>query len=433
MSLNERGKAALARGDKADAIVCFDAAVADDPTDWESIAFLASMHFDADRLGHAYTLGRIAANLHPSPETYSDLARVHTRFGEWDKALEWLEAAHAMDPLHAPTINNAGMALINLGRHDEALEWFERCPEYRPDIEKNKAFVHLMRQDWAEGWRCYDLGIGSAGREKRHENLIPFFGGEAQRLVIYGEQGIGDEILFASCIPDVKGDVIIETMPRLVGLFRRSFPWARVYGTRYEDPWWYAEEKPRNAISVAALPGLFRRAQEDFPGEPYLVACGARRAMMRGLMDPLPRKKKIGIAWTGGSNAFDKESRSIDIHALVKAFEGVDAELVSLEHTPTEDVRMLGVHAFPFITNREQDYDWTAALVAELDLVVSVPTAVAHLSGALGKKALVMLNDPPQWRCGGPTMPWYQSMEVMRDWTLESVAARVNEVLHGAE
>lgn len=434
MTLKERGKAAIANGDIAEAMDCFDSHLAGEPGDWESIAYLASMHFDRGNIGQAYVLGRVAANIHPSPETYSDMGRVHTALGEWPEALAWFEGAHATDPSHIPTINNAGMALINMGRHAEAMEWFNRAPQYDLGIEKNKAFVHLMHQEWSEGWRCYDLGVGSKGREKRHAHLAPWFPGGQGPLVIYGEQGIGDEVLFASCINDAiadQPDVIIETMPRLVGLFRRSFPQARVYGTRYDAvPHWYETEKPKTVVSMASLPGYYRQSDDAFPGKAYLRGCSGRRAMVRGLMDPMPRKKKIGITWTGGTTAFDRQARSVDLHDMMMAFAHIDAEFISLEHTLDDVPEDYGVHVFPYITHRELDYDYTAALVSELDLIVSVPTAAAHLAGALGKKTLVLLSDPPQWRCGGPKMPWYKSMEVMRNWTLEGVRDRINEVLN---
>jgi len=97
------------------------------------------------------------------------------------------------------------------------------------------------------------------------------------------------------------------------------------------------------------------------------------------------------------------------------------------------DPREVGVNVFDFLTDRNLDYDYTAALVVELDAVISVPTAVLHLAGALGTRTLVMLDQNPAWRCGGPTMPWYQSVEVMRDWTLDGVAERLREVLDGSE
>ncbi len=157
--------------------------------------------------------------------------------------------------------------------------------------------------------------------------------------------------------------------------------------------------------------------------------------MARGLLAPMPRRRKVGLAWTGGTAQTGAHDRQADLTALMAALAPVDAEFVSLEHTLAPDCtpEALGVHVFPYLTDRALDYDSTAALVRELDLVVAVPTAVAHLAGALGTRCLVLLNDRPAWRCGGATMPWYRSLEVLRDWTPETVAARIEEVLNGLE
>lgn len=446
MSFENVGTLAYHRGDVSEAMRCFDAAIAENVKDWRSITKLGSVHLEQGRLGHAYVFASAAVRLNPCAETLSDLGRVFATWGDNEAALELFQMAHEQNPSHIPSMNNAGLACLNMARIDEAWTWFTKAaPEdvYLhdrdvSDVQRNKAFVHLFRQDWGKAWRAYNLGIGKGDRVARWQGVMHWQPGiTGGGLMIWGEQGIGDEIQFASCIPDAlesAEQVTIETMPRLVGLFSRSFPEAKVIGTRYQP-----EDSigiiPAYQCSIAQLPGHFRTSQEDFPGTPYLKACSARRAAVRGLLDPMPRKKKIGIAWTGGTAMTGYYDRGVELPALMDALSDLDAEIISLEHTLSDDVQpeIMGVHVFPWLTHRDLDYDNTAALVAELDLVVAVPTAVAHLAGALGTKTLVMLNKHPAWRCGGPTMPWYHSLEVMRDWTFESVRARIEEVLHGTE
>ncbi len=447
MNFNEMGTAAARSGDIVEAIACFDAAIAGDPHDWNSLAKLGSIYFDTNQFGQAYLMAQVAAKIHPSAETYSDLARVLTGLGEYEQALTILEQAHELNPKHIPTINNAGMVCINLARFDDAWDWFMKPEKVLgvsewgqadlSEIERNKAFVLLQRGDWREGWRAYDLGIGHRDRVERFKGMPTWLPGGQGPTIIYGEQGIGDEVQFASCIPDAleqMDEPVIESMPRLVGLFSRSFPKARVYGTRYDDvPHWPNDVGPRTKISAAQLPGLYRNEAADFPGEPYLRACSGRRAMVRGLLAPMPRRKKIGISWKGGTIQTGFYDKLIDLKEMMTAFAHIDAEFINLEHTlDAERPEECGVHVFPYITARDLDYDYTAALVKELDLVVSVPNAVTHLAGALGTPCLVLLNDRPGWRYGGE-QPWYGCVEVMRDWTLERVRDRIVEVLNGAE
>lgn len=450
MSFLRRGSEAYRAGDLNEAMACFDAAVAGDVTNWRAAGAMGNVHLDAGRLGHAYLLLSAAVRLDPNADTVSDLGRVLTHMGDWEAGLDLFEKAHEIDPTHIQAMNNAGLACVHVGRYDDAWDWFCKASpetggflanEETAEVERNKAWVHLFRQDWERGWKAYDLGLGHGDRVKRFGGVMPWspLCDPDQPTVIYGEQGIGDEVMFASCLPDAMERLnkpIIETMPRLVGLFSRSFPTAQVYGTRYDrPPYWFDQIKPSFAASIGQLPGMFRNRQEDFPGKPYLTACSARRAAVKGLLAPMPRKMKIGIAWKGGTAQTDFWDRCVDLNEMMGVLGQIDAEFISLEHTlsPDEEPELLGVHVFPWLTHRDLDYDNTAALVSELDLVVAVPTAVAHLAGALGVKTIVMLNKHPAWRCGGPTMPWYDSMEVMRDWAFEDVRARIGEVLSGAE
>ena len=184
---------------------------------------------------------------------------------------------------------------------------------------------------------------------------------------------------------------------------------------------------------MGQLPRWFRGREGDFPGTPYIRTNSVMRAAVKGILDPLPRRKKIGIAWSGVTVRTGWQERRVPIEELMRAFAGIDAEFVSLQHSlGDERPEDVGVHVFPMITHRALDYEWTAALLAELDLVVSVPTAVVHAAGAVGTPSLVMLNEHAQWRCGGPSMPWWSGCEVMRDWTLDGVAARIEEKLNGA-
>ncbi len=124
-------------------------------------------------------------------------------------------------------MNNAGLASLALGETEAAWHWFTRPEEtltaaqwqsaHLGAIERNKAFVHLMRQDWVRAWPAYDLGLGQGDRVARHTHLPPWHPGAPGPTVVYGEQGIGDEVMFASCLPDALAEIdrpIVETMPR---------------------------------------------------------------------------------------------------------------------------------------------------------------------------------------------------------------------------
>lgn len=451
MDFKMAGAVALRQGDIEEAERCYNAAVAGNVRDWESIAALASLYLDRNMTGVAFALFRDALNLEMDARVLADIGRVMVSWGQYEAALAHFEKAHEVDPKNVPAMNNAAMACTNLNRIDDAAAWltkartnldkFERVLQDYRDVDRNWSFVHLMRQDWKEGWEAFDLGVGRGDRIERNfgPKPLPRWTPDmpsSEKVVIYGEQGIGDELLFATCVPDVLtrcDNVIIETMPRLVGVFSRSFPWAKVYGTRYEEhPHWVEYEHPTCRTSVAQLPRWFRNTTESFPGKPYVVPNPQMASMVRGLLKDISDKPKVGIAWSGGTALTGWADRQVPLAHMASALATQDVELISLMHTLGDEYpEDYGVHVFPQITHRELDYEWTMALISELDAVVSVPTAAAHAGGAVGTKTLVLRNPHPQWRWGGATMPWWNSVEVLHDWSWESASARLGEVLAG--
>jgi ADP-heptose:LPS heptosyltransferase len=249
----------------------------------------------------------------------------------------------------------------------------------------------------------------------------PMWNGEQGTVVVYGTQGLGDELSFASMIPEAceKADIIVDCDHRLEGLFKRSFPQAKVYGTRFKEAKWTA--KVDYSTPVDCLASMFRNKTEDFPGTPYLKADPERRLQWRALFDTM-RKPVIGIAWTGGRKNTGKRKRSLTLDQLEPILRSIDATWVSLEYVDHADhieafrkKTGIQIHEWKRAT-QTQDYDDTAGLVAELDCVVSVTTAVIHLAGALGKDCFCLVPSLPRWwyRIEGDTSPWYKSLRLYR-------------------
>jgi len=263
--------------------------------------------------------------------------------------------------------------------------------------------------------------------------------------VTYGEQGVGDELSFASMLPDMQKDcakVIYSCDKKLEGLMRRSFPGIKVYGTRKakaEDGMvWDTEDTKFDAsIALGELGQKYRTKDEDFTGEPYLVADPDKRAMWRTMFD---RKKKpcSGIAWTGGIPQTGRRFRTLTLEQLTPILSSLDAHWVSLQYLDAEKEIREYKRAHPEVdivqyecATMTKDYDDTAAMVAELDLVICIQTAVAHLAGGLGKECWVLLPKNSQWRYGekGRTMPWYKSLQVFRQRSLNDWIGITGEIV----
>jgi len=353
----------------------------------------------------------------------------------------------------AATCVDLAALYIECGRYAEAEEQARKALRLNGESAKAKAnlgFALLGQRKW-EGWDWYSYTLGlESRRATQYADEPPWDGTPGLAVAFYGEQGLGDELSFASMVPDALkdcGKVIIDCDSKLKNLLQRSFPKAKVYGTRHAkegDGLKWAKEDWRFDASLALgeLGKFYRRTDDSFPGTPYLVADPERRKMWRLFFASKP-KLKIGIAWTGGIDRTGAKLRKMTLEQLASLMESVDAHWVSLQYKDAEREiaafrekhPAVDLVQYPFAT-LTPDYDDTAALVAELDLVICMQTAVAHLAGALGKDCWVLLPKKGQFRYGykGDTMPWYKSLRVFRqrswnDWLgpLGEVQKALNE------
>lgn len=394
---------------------------------------LASHIFDKTRrLTTAYQFAKRLTEVAPQiPEGWINYGRLAEQLYLFRDA----ERAYAKGLKLAKTPHQRAMILINHGamcvtRGDfkEAERLSRLALELDPQSRKaagNLGIAYLAQGKWAEGWVGYQNILGSEHRKLVQYGEEPIWqGAKDQIIAVYGEQGLGDEIAFASMLPDAikdSGKVIVDCDKRLEGLFRRSFPQARVYGTRNENHLDWAQEDRRidASISMGGLGQIYRRRNQDFPGTPYLTADPERVLMWRALWAE-KRKPVIGLAWTGGVQWTAQKFRTWKPQAFSALF-GMDAHFVSLQYKDaSQEIVGTPIVQYPHAT-LTKDYDDTAALVASLDQVICMQTAVAHLAGGLGVKCRVFLPDTGQWRYGieGDSMPWYTSLKVYRqngDW-----------------
>jgi tetratricopeptide (TPR) repeat protein len=344
-------------------------------------------------------------------------------------------------PKHAETIYlNLGALNIDCGNFDEGEKWIKKLLELRPHDKNtlgNLGFCLLARRDWAEGWKLYANCVGSDWLPKIQYKGEPQWDGTPGKVIaVYEDQGVGDAINFASCLPDAAAacsKVILDCEPKLYGLFKRSFPNVRVYPTRRETgtsgTTWAADDRDFSAsIPLSQLPQFYRNSDAAFPGTPYLLPCAVRSRMWRNHFGYSARPV-IGIAWTGGVMRTNARYRSLTLEELLPVFHSMpNAQWVSLQYKDAQaeidafkakhpDIDLV---QYPFAT-LTKDYDDTAAMVSALDYVVAMQTAVAHLAGALGIPNTVMVPTHTTWRYAvGDSVPWYKSMKVVRqehnDW-----------------
>lgn len=400
------------------------------PNHVPAILLAANILYDADRFGLAHPLLMHALKLEPEKAVlWNNLALCHVEMGELEQAETALRKAVSREPDYALAWNSLANVYVRMSEPDKAIRCADKAFSLDPRIPEcrfNRSLANLMLGNYKDGWEEYDFNLGKhEGRRERIFGIIPRWTGvKGLTVAAYGEQGLGDEIAFASCIPDLgkENDVIFECDARLEGLFRRSFGKAIVYGTRYhKGVSWPLEHKLDASVALGSLPGFYRNSAESFPGEPYLIADPERRLQWRALLDSIGPRKKIGIAWTGGIRRTGTAGRSLSLADLEPILRQ-DADFISLQYKDASaeidklyDEKELTVRQWKHAT-LTQDYDDTAALVAELDLVICVTTAVVDLAGALGKSCWVLVNKQPHWRYGlkGDSYQWAKSVKLYR-------------------
>lgn len=419
----------------------------------EQVAALAPDFIDAASeralcLIHLARYGEAEGLLGRELARHPDTAALHACMGlvchktyRLTEALTCYETAQRLGSVDAEFYLNLGAVLQDLGRIDEALGWYDRAIASQPDPKLRKmpifqrALIRLLTGDFST-WPDYEIRLEDEELPRR-DRAFPRWTGEdlaGRTVLVHGEQGLGDEIMFASCLPEVISRAkhcVIECAPKLESIFRRSFPAATVYAAAAgRQPLVGAANPDVDCeVPIGSLPLYFRRRAADFPQHKgYLQADCARVNYWKQRLASLGPGIKVGISWRGGSLQTRSPLRSIPLEQWLPILRAGSAQFVSLQYDASgnelDRFRIdcgIGVRHWP---DAIADYDETAALLSALDLTISVCTAAIHLGGALGRPIWVMAPYSPEWRYGfaGETMPWYPSVRIFRqpvfgEWT----------------
>ena len=438
-------------GDLDKAALCYRAALDADPALAEAYVKLGGVHRASGSLDEAIGVLRRAYAIAPRDgEALRELVNALVERDACDRALEVAAAAAASDPgwfeawlslalahlkRHAPhdalaALDSAsrlradaaelhdlrGAALQELGRVEDALAQYERAVALRPDFLQarfHRGLARLLLGDFERGWDDYEL----RRVDERRSLDIAEWDGRAlagRSLLVTREQGLGDEIMFASLLAEVLGmarRVFVECDPRLESLLRRSFPGATVFASLPEGALPFAVQRERIDLRVAAgsLPRFLRRGAGAFPPhQGYLRADPRRVDYWRGRLAGLGPGPKVGLSWTGGVRKTRRAVRSVPLERWGPILAARGVRFVSLQYTAgaAEEAAAAGVVHWPEAID---DLENMAALACTLDAVISVCTSLVHLCGALGRPAWVLAPYSPEWRYGlrGGGMVWY--------------------------
>lgn len=418
-----------------------------DPNHADAIHLLGMVAFQAGELDRAATTIRRAIALHPTAASYhSNLGNVLQAQDQLVEAAASYRQALVLRPGLAETHINLGNILQQLGDVDGSLAEFRVALQFNPDLAEAavaESGALLLKGEFAAGWSNFDL----RWRTRDFDTPIrtypqPLWDGEpltSGRLLVWGEQGVGDEIMFAGLIPDLIAagiPLVIDCDRRLVPLFARSFPGVPVISGY--DPGRQPELEIVAHLPSGSLARFFRTSLAAFAAvkSPYLVADATGRDQLRSKYDD--GRLLIGLVWHT-RNAKSGRRRSIALSMLAPLFGNPRLKWISLQygnHAELEaQAEAAGVALMVDSTvDQLDDIDRFAAQIAAMDLVIAIDNSTAHLAAALGRPTWLLLPYAPDWRwlLGTEKSPWYPTLRIFRqphlgDWT--SVVDQVHAAL----
>lgn len=400
--------------DYSNALPLINAVLEHYPNDDATLNFMGYIHLMGEQPALAYQYFRRALQESPGNKAlWTSLGRACHEMDNFEDAIQYFLKSAELDPNYALAYSNAAASFVQMSEWKNAEDVCNMALEADPNdmnAQMNLAHAYLAQGRWREGWEAWGKSLGSKFRKEWHyKDETRWEGQKDKNVIIYGEQGLGDEIFFGSCINDAinaSKQVFIDCDPKLENLFKRSFPDAFVYGTRQSETIdWVDKFDIDHRCAIGGLPELFRHDSKEFPRKPYLYADPERMMMWEALFKTW-NTKVIGITTHGGNKRTNEKGRELSQEDLKPLLERDDITLVSLDY---KDKQIEGVKYFPFAT-QSNDYDDTAALIACLDEVIGVNTTALHCSAALGVKTTCLVPKYHQWRYAQPSMPWYRHM-----------------------
>jgi tetratricopeptide (TPR) repeat protein/ADP-heptose:LPS heptosyltransferase len=377
-----------------------------------------------------------------SKRAHNNLGVAYYKLGDLDASIE----AHKISVRVNPDSSLCHFNLASMFKHandvNSAIECYDRAIQLEPDYVKahwNLAVSHLYNKNFQEGWAKYEWRWKALPNMEFLQTYKQIWNGEKNKCVfLWAEQGIGDEIMFSSIIPELGvlcARLIIQVDDRLIPLFRRSFPndidfrprTSRVPETEYDYH-----------IPIGSLPRFFRQSAKDFEAisRGWLAASQFKTNELREKLTKDGSERIIGISWNSTKPREGAEHKVISLTQLAKKLHAPKTKLVNLQYGDVRNELLelkektnIEVAQLHEINNRD-DIDGLASLIMACDKVVSISNATIHLAGALGKKSDVLIAFSGDWRWGDAqhSAYWYNSVRVCRQTSFDNWESSIEQL-----
>lgn len=434
-------------GELLSAVAKYRKAIAIDPNMGAAHNNMGNALRDLKRYPEAIDAFQKVLDLDPDlPQGHYNLGGVFRLIEDFPSAVQHFSKAIQILPTYSDAWNNLALTCKNMGDFDRALLYFNRALQIDPDLaiaRWNRSFVHFLQDNWKAGWTDFEIRFDLPQRRaiyphrirgRRWDGLpIP-----QKTLLVHDEQGLGDTFQFIRWLPWAKarcGRLVFETRPEIIPLIENTLGIDEIV-ERSPDK---APNMPFEAyIPLMSIPRLINLSPDRLTDwAPYIEAPEAKVAQWKSRLPD--GKLRVGIVWAGRPEHGNDANRSSGIDALSPLFRNSSIQFVGLQKGPAE--HQLDAFSFSNVTNLGSELNSfldTAAILAQLDLLITVDTSVAHLAGAMGRPVWVMIPFIPDWRWGvhGHHTPWYPTMKLFRqtrpkDWNavIEHIAAELGHLM----
>ena len=407
---------------------------------------LASALYELRLSEAAEQYASLAVSLAPDDvANWSVRGTIRHRLGRRDAAMRDLNMAVKLAPLSGKAAYNRGRLLLDVLRVRDSIESYCRsviCEPSNPENIWALSFSLFIVDEYHRAWAMYEkrlhkllpLNEAPEGAAIPLGSVKPRFSPERDltaRVLVWGEQGVGDEVMFGSMLREFRGwcgKMLVQMDKRLIPLFRRSLPQDVEF---YERGGVVSEDLYDSHIPIGSLGLHLRPSRESFEGHrgAYLKADPDRVRALRESFGLTDGERLIGVSWRS-SNPETGAGRSLPLWELAQVLGGEGRRLVNLQYGSVQEEIAeaqarcgIRVEQVPGV-DCQNDLDGLAALIMACDEVVSIGNATAHLAGALGQKTTVLLPYSPSWRwmAKGDESPWYRSVRLLRqplpdDWS----------------
>ena len=442
-----RGNLYSAQKDYPQAVASFSAALALDPAFSEAhcnlgLAYAAQYQYD-----HAIEAYRNALRYSPQMvDAYCNMGLAYYRAGDFSNAEQCYRQALQIDPRSKAAHNNLGMLQNALVRLPEARDSFESVLAIDATDAKahcNLALLLLLTGDYVQGWQKYEYRWEDAGINPGSESAGKLWLGReslaGKTILLHAEQGFGDTVQFARYVEVVAGlgaSVFLVVQPSLKLLFKNFSGAAEVFS--------FDDELPRTDFQtpLLSLPLALGTTLDTIPNKsPYLTAPVDRTSHWRQQFSAITAPK-IGLVWSGNRENKNDHIRSIAFATFAPLLENKNLRFFCMQ-TEIRESDQAALASYPDLIQMAAsltNFAETAAIISNLDLVITVDSAVAHLAGALGKPVWVLLPFAPDFRWGldSAETRWYPTARLFRqkqlvDWSgvVQSVASALQTMAAG--